>query len=73
MMSFWKNSPSILLWEIWKEGNKRIFANKEMPISSFLNKVEASIIEVINNHFRNIIKEEGDVFGLGCRNVEKMD
>lgn len=33
-----------------------------MSISAFFNKVEASIIEVINNDLRNSIKEEGTFF-----------
>lgn len=32
----------------WKEWNKRIFNCKEMNASSFQNKVEATIVEVVN-------------------------
>ena len=39
----WKISPSILLWKIWKERNKIRFMNESIKVSSFPNKVEASI------------------------------
>lgn len=47
------------MWEIWKERNKRIFKDREMIITSLTNKMEANIIEVMNNNLRNTNKEEG--------------
>lgn len=55
----WNITRSIISWKIWKERNRRIFNDSEMDLPSFLNKIEASIIEVMNNHLRNVVKEEG--------------
>ena len=41
------------------EGNRKILSNEELNISSLLNKIEASIIEVINCNIRKNSKEEG--------------
>ena len=55
----WNISPSKLLWETWKERNRRLFNNLELDIPSLLNKVEAIIQEVKNNYLRISTQEEG--------------
>lgn len=45
----WTISPSLLIWEIWKERNMCIFPDKAMSRKSLLNKIEASILEIINS------------------------
>ena len=55
----WNICPSIVVWELWKERNRRIFRNSEMSLERFLIKLEASIVEVLNSHLRKTLKEEG--------------
>ena len=55
----WKICPSIVIWEIWKERNRRIFKSKEQNIDRFLVKLEASIVEVLNASLRKTSHEEG--------------
>ena len=55
----WNICPSIVIWEIWKERNRRIFQEKEMDVEELLLKIEASIVEVLNSHLRKSVKEEG--------------
>lgn len=44
----WFGSPSILIWELWKELNRHIFQEKELPLQSILSKIEVCIVELIN-------------------------
>lgn len=55
----WNICPSLVVWEIWKERNHRIFKNKEHNLDSFLIKLEAAIIEVMNAYLRKSSHEEG--------------
>lgn len=48
-LCIWLIIPSILIWEIWKAWNKRVLQSKEINISSFQNKVETTIVEIVNN------------------------
>lgn len=48
-LCIWIIIPSILIWELWKEWNRRIFQGKEMNTSSFQNIVEVVIAEVVNS------------------------
>lgn len=41
-------SPSILIWEVWKERNRHLFQDKETSIPRLQCKIEASIIELFN-------------------------
>lgn len=49
LRSLWEISPSCLVWEFWKEHNKRLFDGKATNIESFLSSLEAAIVENINN------------------------
>ena len=49
----------IILWEIWKERNKRIFHDQDMTVCEITNKIKACIVETLNSHLRKIPKEEG--------------
>ncbi|XP_059067482.1 uncharacterized protein LOC131858301 [Cryptomeria japonica] len=40
--------PSLLIWEIWKERNHRIFQGKEMSLTSLCGKIENHLIELLN-------------------------
>ena len=55
----WNISPSILMWEIWKERNCRIFCNLEFRPEELIIKIEASIVETTNSYLRNVQLEEG--------------
>ena len=56
---FWNISPSIIVWELWKKRNRRIFQDKALCLERFLLKLEVAIMEVLNAHLRKSIKEEG--------------
>ena len=55
----WNICPSILIWEIWKERNRRIFRNLELGSEELISKIEASIVETTNSHLKKSQKEEG--------------
>ena len=55
----WNICPSILVWEVWKERNRRIFHDQDMTVCEITNKIEACIVETLNSHLRKIPKEEG--------------
>ena len=55
----WNICPSIVIWELWKERNHRIFKDKERNIDKILLKLEVAIIEVMNAHLRKPSYEEG--------------
>lgn len=40
--------PSLIIWEIWKERNRRIFEDKEMPQIALCGKIEKNLIEFMN-------------------------
>ena len=44
----WRISPSIVIWEVWKERNKRIFQDKIETLEKLLNIIDHSIEEVVN-------------------------
>lgn len=50
--AIWKIGPSILVWELWKERNKRLFQDKKMDVINLFNEVEATIVETTNNRLR---------------------
>ncbi|XP_059070959.1 uncharacterized protein LOC131862033 [Cryptomeria japonica] len=54
--SLWLIAPSMLLWQIWKERNCRIFEGKENSLEKFLEKIKTNISEVANlkSHCRRI-------------------
>ncbi|XP_059077214.1 uncharacterized protein LOC131876305 [Cryptomeria japonica] len=49
LSSLWGVNTSCLVWEVWKERNRRIFWNKARKLGSVLNSLEVSIVENINN------------------------
>ncbi|XP_059066304.1 uncharacterized protein LOC131857628 [Cryptomeria japonica] len=40
--------PSLLIWEIWKERNRRIFQGKEVSLMSLCGKIENHLTELLN-------------------------
>jgi ribonuclease HI len=55
----WNISPSILVWEIWKERNRRTFQDLERPNYELINNIEDSIVETLNAYIRKVLQEEG--------------
>ena len=55
----WNICPSMVVWGIWKERNSRIFKNQARSLGSFLLKLEASIVEVMNAYLRKTAHAEG--------------
>ena len=55
----WNICPSIIVWEIWKERNRRIFNNTELNVEDLTLKIEASIVETTNSFLRKSRFEEG--------------
>ncbi|XP_059066332.1 uncharacterized protein LOC131857651 [Cryptomeria japonica] len=51
--NLWLVAPSLVIWEIWKERNRRIFQEKEEPMESLLLRVERVIAESISVAARN--------------------
>lgn len=49
-------APSYLIQEVWKECNRRIFKGKSTGLDKMMNKIEASIMEVVNNININGVK-----------------
>ncbi|XP_059070798.1 uncharacterized protein LOC131860404 [Cryptomeria japonica] len=47
----WVAAPSMLVWELWKERNRRIFREDKLEWQQLTNKIEAAIIELINSHY----------------------
>lgn len=54
-----KKTPSIVVWELWKERIKRIFQDKMMTFQALGNKIEISIVETLNNRLHNSNHIEG--------------
>ncbi|GLJ37648.1 hypothetical protein SUGI_0764880 [Cryptomeria japonica] len=54
----WIICLSILMWEIWKERDRSNFQDKALNINSFLNKVEASMVETATSRVRNQISRQ---------------
>lgn len=63
-LCFLKISPSILMWEIWKEHTKFIFQNRSMNVQSFVNNLKNTIVEVGTNKGLCLI---GKYFLLGAK------
>ena len=55
----WNISPAIVLWEIWKERNRRLFQNQSLSEESLYSKIEVAISEVMNSDLRKRPREEG--------------
>ncbi|XP_059070479.1 uncharacterized protein LOC131860126 [Cryptomeria japonica] len=51
--SVWLVAPSLVVWEIWKERNRRIFQEKEESSASLLSRVEREISESVSAAARN--------------------
>lgn len=41
-----------MVWEVWKEKNRRIFKEKAMPRDCLIKKIEGSITELVNSFAR---------------------
>lgn len=46
-----------MIWEIWKERNRRIFKNSKMQWYQLVNKIEASVVELVNNQTLNLQRD----------------
>lgn len=46
--SLWITSPSLMVWHVCKERNRRIFREKEMEVNILINKIQGAIEETIN-------------------------
>jgi hypothetical protein len=46
--SLWIIAPSMVIWKIWKERNRRIFEGKERTVERIIEKIQNSICEVAN-------------------------
>ncbi|XP_057872052.1 uncharacterized protein LOC131078394 [Cryptomeria japonica] len=46
--SLWITSPSMVVWHMWKERNKRIFMEEEMVVTLLINKIQVAVEETIN-------------------------
>jgi hypothetical protein len=44
----WVICPSTVIWELWKDHNKMIFLEKEREFPTFVNRLEAMIVEAID-------------------------
>ncbi|XP_057841590.1 uncharacterized protein LOC131051202 [Cryptomeria japonica] len=44
----WLNGPSLIVWHIWKERNRRIFKEASLPQFMLVEKIKTSIEEVLN-------------------------
>ncbi|XP_059076619.1 uncharacterized protein LOC131875913 [Cryptomeria japonica] len=47
--AIWKVMPSTIMWEVWKEQNRRLFEDKSEPMECFLIKLERVISELVSN------------------------
>jgi ribonuclease HI len=47
--ALWTSTPTLIVWVIWWERNKRIFHKETTPIQAVLQKLEKSISEVVNS------------------------
>lgn len=55
----WNIFPLILVWEILKERNRRIFCGSELNLEDLVHKIEASIVETANAHLSKLRIVEG--------------
>lgn len=47
--TIWKVMPSTIMWEVWKEQNRRLFEDKSEPMERFLIKLERAISKLVSN------------------------
>lgn len=55
----WNTSPSIPMWEIWKERNRQIFCDSKLKSEDLILKIEASIVKIAISHLRRSRIDEG--------------
>lgn len=48
----WKCIPSLVIWDIWWERNKRIFQNQPSTVESVLSALEVAVGEVVLSYVR---------------------
>ncbi|XP_059075024.1 uncharacterized protein LOC131875037 [Cryptomeria japonica] len=51
--SLWIVVPSLVIWEIWKERNRRLFQEKEKSMENLLLRVEQAIVESVSAAAKN--------------------
>lgn len=54
----WTITPSIMLWELWKEINRCIFKERKLTIDQLNIKIEAQIVEIVKSKILNRTWEE---------------
>eukprot|EP00253_Pinus_taeda_P027356 PITA_27356 len=52
----WALMPSFIIWNIWKEMNKRIFKNEKNPALSLFDHILKQIKEMVSSTIRNLPK-----------------
>ncbi|GLJ15270.1 hypothetical protein SUGI_0249820 [Cryptomeria japonica] len=69
--SLWLISPSMVVWQLWKERNRRIFCEKELDTSKIVQKISEGIAEIAEEgqfklNFDGAAKGNPDEAGFGC-------
>lgn len=50
----WIVCPSLLVWHVWKERNRRIFKEEAMEVHFLQAKIKSAIEEVVNNKIQGV-------------------
>lgn len=46
--AFWQLIPGLLMWNIWKERNSRIFKNQSLPLVQIWTKIHQNLVETLS-------------------------
>lgn len=52
--AIWKILPSTVLWELWKERNRRVFDGRAENCERFLTRLGRAISELVSNAASNV-------------------